>query len=107
LKIDMVKYTKIILRGIGQVMFQNNVLSGLLILAGVFYNSWILGIAAILGTVISTAIAQILKYPKEEIVNGIYGFNGALVGVALWFFFGAGVITFIAISLGSILSSVL
>ena len=32
-----------VLRGIGQVVFQNNPISGAVILAGIFYNSWIYG----------------------------------------------------------------
>ncbi|MDP2944337.1 MAG: urea transporter, partial [bacterium] len=37
----MVSYFKIILRGVGQVMLQNNALTGLLFLVGIFYNSWL------------------------------------------------------------------
>lgn len=48
------KFTESILRGVGQVMFQNNIYSGLLFLAGIFYNSWVMGLAAVAGTVIST-----------------------------------------------------
>ena len=33
-------------RGIGQVMFQNNALSGLLMLIGILLNSWEMGILA-------------------------------------------------------------
>ena len=36
-------------RGIGQVMFQNNALSGLLMLVGIFLNSWQLGVLAVGG----------------------------------------------------------
>ncbi|HSC56482.1 MAG TPA: urea transporter, partial [Nitrospira sp.] len=44
-----------VLRGIGQVVFQNNPVSGAVILAGIFYNSWIYGIACLFGTIISTS----------------------------------------------------
>src|SRR5690606_18284374 len=103
----MQNYTLIILRGIGQVMFQNNALSGLLFLAGIFYNSWLLVLAVVLGTIISTATAQILKYSSIEIEDGIYGFNGALVGVAIWFFFGFSIVTTVVSIAGAALSTIL
>lgn len=80
-------FIQIVFRGIGQVMFQNNIYSGMLFLVGIFYNSWLLGVAALIGTMISTITAQILKYPKEDIRNGLYGFNGTLIGIALFLFF--------------------
>lgn len=45
-------------RGIGQVMFQNNALSGLLMLIGIFLNSWQMGILAVCGNIISTLTAH-------------------------------------------------
>lgn len=103
----MRNYVLVILRGMGQVMFQNNALSGLLLLAGIFYNSWLLGLAVILGTIISTATAQVLKYSQSEIEDGIYGFNGALVGVAIWFFFGFSMVTTVVLIAGAALSTIL
>lgn len=69
-------------RGIGQVMFQNNALSGLLMLVGIFLNSWEMGILAISGNVISTLTACLSGYGREDIKDGLYGFNGTLVGIA-------------------------
>lgn len=93
------------LRGIGQVMFQNNIYSGALFLAGIFYNSWLLGLAALLGTIISTGAAQFLKYSKEDIENGLYGFNGTLTGIAIFLFFEVNVAIVFALILGTILST--
>ena len=72
-----------VLRGIGQVVFQNNPLSGAVILAGIFYNSWIYGIACLFGTMISTATALLLRADKGLIKDGLFGFNGALMAIAL------------------------
>lgn len=101
------KNIKIILRGIGQVFFQNNALTGLIFLVGIFYNSWILAFGAILGNIISTYGAKLFKYDKEDIENGLYGFNGTLVGIAILFFFKFNYISILAIILGSILSTLL
>ena len=69
-------------RGIGQVMLQNNALSGLLMLIGICINSWQMGLLAIGGNCISTLTAYLAGYQKEDIRNGLYGFNGTLVGIA-------------------------
>ena len=68
-------------RGIGQVMFQNNALSGLLMLVGVLLNSWQMALLAIAGNVVSTLAAYFSGYSREDIRNGLYGFNGTLVGI--------------------------
>jgi len=86
-------------------MFQNNIYSGILFLTGIFYNSWLLGFAAIAGTIISTGTAYILKYSKEDIENGLYGFNGALTGIAVLFFFEFNPFTSFALVIGAICST--
>jgi urea transporter len=72
-----------VLRGIGQVVFQNNPVSGAVILAGIFYNSWIYGVACLVGTAISTTTALLFKADKGLIKDGLFGFNGALIAIAL------------------------
>ena len=99
------RFIQTVLLGIGQVMFQNNIYSGILFLGGIFYNSWLLGLAAVLGTIISTAVAQILKYPKQDIQNGLYGFNGALTGIAVFCFFEVNLMSVSALVLGAFLST--
>lgn len=71
------------LRGIGQVVFQNNPLSGLIILLALFFNSAIYGTICILGVVAATVTAMLLKADKGLIRDGLFGFNGALVALAL------------------------
>ena len=53
-------------RGIGQVMFQNNALSGLLMLIGIFLNSWQMGILAVCGNIISTLAAYFSGYKYDD-----------------------------------------
>ena len=99
------RFLHTILRGIGQVMFQNNSYSGILFLAGIFYNSWSMGLAALFGTIISTITALVLKYPKEDIENGLYGFNGTLTGIALLCFFEVDLLICIALIIAAVLST--
>lgn len=101
----MKNYIKTILRGVGQIMFQNNAYTGLIFLVGIFYNSWIFGMGAILGNIISTFSAKCFKYSKIDIENGLYGFNGTLVGIAIFYFLGFNLISFVAVIFGAILST--
>lgn len=102
----LMKYIQAILRGIGQVMFQNNSYSGALFLIGICYNSWLLGLAALMGAVVSTGFAQFLRYSKEDIQNGLYGFNGTLSGIAVFCFFKPNITAVVALFIGAALSTV-
>ena len=72
-----------VLRGIGQVVFQNNPISGAVILGGIFYNSWIYGTVCVVGTIISTLTALLLRADRGMIKDGLFGFNGALIAIAM------------------------
>lgn len=71
------------LRGIGQVVFQDSALSGLLFLAGIFCNSLTMGVFALAGSMVGTLAARLLRYDGKEIRDGLYGFNGTLAGIAV------------------------
>ncbi|MBN9471984.1 MAG: urea transporter [Bosea sp.] len=75
-----------VLRGVGQVMFQNNSYAGLLFLIGIAYNSWLFAVAVLVGTVASTLTAIVLGADRILVRSGMFGFNGGLVGVALLYF---------------------
>lgn len=76
-----------VLRGIGQVMLQNNSYTGVLFLLGMFYNSVLLGTAVLVGTAASTGTALLLGLDRGQLRAGWFGFNGALTAVALLYFF--------------------
>lgn len=77
---DLVNYT---LRGVGQVIFINNPISGVLILLALWIQSPWVGAMGLLGVVASTLMALLLKLDRGTIRNGIFGYNGLLVGAAL------------------------
>lgn len=95
----------IIGRGIGQVMFQNNALSGIIRLIGIICNSWQLAILAVAGTVVGTIAASLLNYDKEDIRAGLYGFNGTLVGIAIGVFMEINIISVALLVIGAAISS--
>ncbi|BFU94740.1 MAG: Urea transporter [Nitrospira sp.] len=67
-------------------MLQNNSYAGLIFLAGIFYNSMLFGWAVLLGTAASTATAVLLGVDRAHVRAGLFGFNGALVAIALLYF---------------------
>ncbi len=100
-------FVKSIFRGVGQVMLQNNAITGLIFLIGIFYASWLMGFGALIGVLIGTMTALILNYKQKDILDGLYGFNGTLVGIALLFFFEPTVLLFIFLVVAVIISTVL
>lgn len=101
------KHLKTFLRGSGQVMLQRNSITGLFFLAGIFYNSWLMGIGAVIGLLIATLTAYVLRYDKKNIEDGLLGCNGVLVGIAVLFFFEPTIAAFSLLVGGAILSSVI
>ena len=90
------RFVDIGLRGFGQVMFQDNSLTGLLFLAAIAWGSIVAGVphvllAGVLGVVASTLTAVWLNADKTALMAGLYGYNGVLVGLALATFLSQGV----------------
>ncbi|WP_316819024.1 urea transporter [Pedobacter nyackensis] len=96
-----------LLKGVGQIMLQENSFTGLLFLIGIFYGSVPMGIGAILSVCCGTMTAKILKYNHDEIKQGLYGFSAALVGVALPFYFEPVIATWVAVVIGSALATII
>lgn len=88
-------------------MLQENAVTGVFFVAGIFYGSIEMGIAALISVVVGTITAQILKYPEEEICKGLYGFSAGLVGVALLLFFTNHILTWVAVVVGASLATIL
>lgn len=96
-----------VLKGIGQIMLQENRWTGLLFLIGIFMGSWQCGVAVLLSTAAGTFTAMKLNYDRSEINAGLYGFSAALVGVALAFLFQTTLLIWILIILGGVLAAVI
>jgi urea transporter len=72
---------------IGQIFFQDNWISGYLILAGIAVHSRIAAAMALLGAVLAAATAVLFGAPEGAIRDGLFGYNAALTGIALGGFF--------------------
>lgn len=97
---------KVLLKGVGQVIFQENALSGALMLLGIFLNSWRMGLAAMGGVCASTLTAWGLGYDRGPIRKGLYGFNGTLVGIAVICFMPFSYVSVLFLLVGAALSTV-
>ncbi|MCB6179957.1 urea transporter [Rhodobacter sp. Har01] len=94
------------LRGVGQVMLQNNAYTGLVFVLGVFCNSTVAGVAVLAGSMASTLAAMILGAERALVRAGLFGFNGALVAVALVAFLRPEPLSWLCILLAAAFSTV-
>lgn len=81
-------------RSVAQVMFQANAWCGVLLLAGIFWGAYSAGTpevawGAVVGTTVAILTGCLLGYPRDEATQGLWGFNGILVGCALMTFLGS------------------
>jgi urea transporter len=105
------RFVDVNLRGVGQVMFQDNPLSGALFLAAIVWGSYAAGApqiaaAGVLAVVVSTLTAQWLAVDRASLHAGLYGFNGVLTGLALATFVAPGPLLWAYVALGAAVSVV-
>jgi urea transporter len=107
----VLRFVDINLRGIGQVMFQDNPLTGVIFLAAIAWGSYAAGvpqvaIAGVVAVVVATLTAQWLRVDRESLHSGLYGFNGILVGMALATFLAPNTLLWVYVVLGAAISVV-
>lgn len=81
------EFMRQVLKGIGQIMLQNNALTGLLFVVGIAYSSITMAIGTLVATSSATFTAKLFKLNAANLKDGLYGFSAALVGVAFLLFF--------------------
>ncbi|MDY4245429.1 MAG: urea transporter [Porphyromonas sp.] len=96
---------KVLLLGFSQVFLLQSALSGVLILAGLFCNSWQLALLALLGCLVSRSVAALWRDTKSEIADGLYGFNGTLVGIAIGVYWEISWLSILLLVVGAALST--
>ena len=107
----ILRFLDINLRSIGQVMFQNNPITGILFLIAIAWGSYAAGVpqvavAGVLAVIVSNLTAQWLHVDLESLHSGLCGFNGILVGLALATFLSAGPLLWVYVVLGATVSVV-
>lgn len=104
--LKITKFTNSLFNGFGQIMLQENKITGMIFLAGIFLESIPMGFAAILAGSVGTITAKYLKFHQENIEKGIYGFSAILVGVALVLLFRGTLIVWVLVIFGAMLASI-
>lgn len=99
------RFWELTLKGLGQIMLQENAWTGLLLLAGIFFGSALMGLGALVAVICGTATARLFKFDRDYTQMGLYGFSAALVGVALLLFFKPVFLVWVFLVLGSILAA--
>ncbi len=103
------RFVDINLRGIGQVMFQDHPLSGLLFLIAIGWGSYTAGtpqiaIGGLLAVVVATLTAQSLRVEEAGLRSGLFGYNAFLVGIALPTFLTVSPLLWVYIVIGAAVS---
>nr|XP_053637807.1 urea transporter 2-like isoform X2 [Cherax quadricarinatus] len=81
--IVVVKVVDSVLRGVAQVVFVNNPLSGSLILLGLFLSDFRCGSGALLCSLSAITVAKVMGIPNSIIEAGLTNFNAVLVGTVI------------------------
>jgi urea transporter len=105
------RFVDVNLRGIGQVMFQDNPLSGLLFFIAIGWGSFVAGmpqvaIGGLVALVAGTLTAQWLRVDAAGLAAGLYGYNAYLVGLALGTFLAVSPLFWIYVAVGGAVSVV-
>lgn len=99
-------FVRIVLRGVGQVMFQRSAVTGAIFLLGVFVASPLMALGGLVGAIAGPITATVWGYDRREISDGIFGFNSTLVGIALLFYDQPAPLTFALVLLGSVAAAI-
>jgi urea transporter len=102
---NVVFWIVVVLRGAGQIMFQENAGTGLLFLIGIALASPLMALGGLVGTALGTLTAQVLRYHRKDIEDGLYGFNASLVAIAVWFFHPLSTLSLVLLILGCTVST--
>lgn len=99
--------TTTMLKGFGQIMLQENALTGFLFIVGIFYGFPTMGFMAILASLCGIITSKIFSYGEVESNKGLYVFNAALVGAAIALFFKPMLMSWIIVIIGSLLATII
>jgi urea transporter len=76
-----------ITNGIAEIFFQDNWVSGVIILLGIAVNSRISALMALTGSTVAVIVAMLFGAHDDAIRDGLFGYNAVLTAMALGGFF--------------------
>ncbi len=117
-----VRFIDINLRGAGQVIFQNNPMTGLFFILAIIWGAYTgnhisIAIGAVVALLTATITAMLLDVDEGSLRQGLFGFNGILVGAAvptflvdspaMWFLLivGAAVSTVVMLAVSNVMKT--
>jgi urea transporter len=99
------KRLPILLNSVAQIFFMNRpILGGAFLLTIVFYSPF-QALTCLLGAAAANSTASLLKWNRIKAQEGLYGYNAALLGLALPVFLGINWFFWIALLIGSCLTT--
>lgn len=107
MKISLHYFSMSLLRSFAQIMLQGSAITGLLFCIGIALNSPTMLLGGILATLSGFTIAKRFHYNSNLINNGIYGFNSALVGVAVLCFYPVSLFSLTLVILAGALAAII
>ncbi len=90
-----------------QIMLQRSMLTGGFFVIGLGINSPIMLAGACIAIISALITAKLLRYDSNSINTGLYGFNAALVGIAVFFFLPSNLLSLIVVILAGALSAII
>ncbi len=77
------QFLETLCRGVGNVVFQDNAVTGLLVLIGIGISSWTASVDFLIGAAIATLIAKWFRADDHSIEHGMFAFSGGYVGLLM------------------------
>jgi urea transporter len=74
----------LLLKGMAEVFFSANIVTGLLFLVGIAISDWRHAAIALLGSAVGTALGAYHNNPAATVSLGIYGYNASLAAMAVY-----------------------
>ncbi|MGB5025052.1 MAG: urea transporter [Saprospiraceae bacterium] len=100
------QFSLINLKGISQIMLQENKITGLLFFLGIFYSSWLMAIGLIIGTILGSVVGYLLTDKNNKALSqGLYGFNAALIGIIITYLYGLSPYSILCIIVASVFAT--
>ncbi len=93
--------------GLSQVILQRSTVCAIFFAVAILSCSPTMAVGAVVGLTVSTVIGMVLERQKGKVDDGLYGYNGVLVGIAVVFFFGWTPLSTCLLTVGAALSSVI
>lgn len=91
--------------GFAQIMLQPSALVGVAFIVGAFYNQWQLAVFGLTGCFAGIVMAMLCRFPADQRVDGLFGFNGGLVGLGLGYILGISWSILLLVIVGGMVSS--